>query len=78
MHIVAPIKLVIVENGIIFGSTISGMYSHGIGPKDNPKFAMKTIIPIDIKIGAKFSSWSWMKKPKNTRSKLKHETSVPN
>lgn len=36
----AQIQLVAVEKGTIFGCTISGMYSHTMGPKDRPKTAM--------------------------------------
>ena len=41
MQNVAPSKLVIVENGIMLGSTISGIYSHTTGPSVNPKISIK-------------------------------------
>ena len=49
MQKVAPIKLVIVEKGMMFGSTISGMYSHTTGPKVSPNIAIKMNIPEMIK-----------------------------
>ena len=45
----AAAQLLNVENGITSGSTISAMYSHTMGPNENPKFPIKTNSPMIIK-----------------------------
>jgi hypothetical protein len=60
----AQIQLVAVEKGTIFGWTISGIYSHTIGPKDRPNTAIYIKRPKRIKAcpGPPLSS-PLMKKP---------------
>ena len=44
----AAAQLLNVENGITSGSTISAVYNHTMGPKENPKFPIKTNNPVII------------------------------
>lgn len=52
--VVAEAQFASVENGTIFGSTISGMYNHTRGPNERPKFAIKITNPITINAFATF------------------------
>lgn len=50
IQIEAPIRLVIVEYGIIFGYTIYGIYNQTIGPRVRPKNVINIHIPIIMMI----------------------------
>lgn len=55
MQRVAPARFVIVENGMILGSTISGIYSHTIGPRVNPKKVINTNMAAIVMIAGSLS-----------------------
>lgn len=82
MHTAAPNRFVIVEYGIMFGSTISGMYNHTIGPNVNPKNVIKTHMPIIMAIDwgtESLKSNAFLKKNEMaTMPRHTMQTNVPN
>lgn len=75
--VVAEAQFASVENGTIFGSTISGMYNHTRGPNERPKFAIKITNPITINAFATFWELSWMKNPRAMIKRQKAAKTVP-
>lgn len=76
----AQIQLVAVENGTTAGCTISGMYNHTTGPKDNPNTPINKKSPVRINPCPALSADVWsplMKKPIATNKFAAPSNKVP-
>lgn len=66
-----------VENGIIFGSTISAIYTQTIGPIENPRLNIYMIRPVKIKPFPALSAFSLIKNPIAINSKQNEAHPTP-